>query len=985
MIRKQKSFGAFVTILGALLLSPIALRAQGVASAEATVAKLAIELGAPFHDDAVLQREMKLPVWGWSKPETKVTVEFSGQKKSAIAGKDGKWMLDLDPLKASFEPATMTITESGGKSVTLKNILVGEVWFASGQSNMQWPASKCDVGQLQKQIAARVQAGTEKQPVIREAKITDYFAALYPVEHANAEWHSVAGEMSAVAYSFAYHVFREVNVPVGILNCSFSQTSIQAWTPRIGYRDGTDDYTKALWQKMLETDPTTPEHKAAWEKYYAEVEAAVKMGKEIPSKTPGNVSDNRDATWLFNARLNPMIPYACRGGIWNQGWANGGEGIVYYNNLHSMIRGWRLMWGKPDMPVYFNHFYANSVSLTPTIGETADMRMGTWLARDIPHTGMGIQIDIPGAIHYFNKTLSGQRLALHALKNEYPSTTLATTQFGAGKVGGKAKDLVTDGPMYKSSKVEGDKVIVELEHAEGGLVVAETGTNSKEGLGIPTVIPDGAKQVKLFYLAGEDRIWCPAEVKIDGSQLIVTSPKVKAPHGVTYGTGGIGNHPNIYSQAMLPLAPFIYYDHKLVTAETWTGEFKVDGIEAPPGGKIYEYRKMPLLSNQFRDNAVLQAGQPIVIRGSAVHDFGHEAKGKAEIKFSFAGIEKTIPVTPGMKEWQVTVPAIPASAEPKTLKVTFTIDGELVHERVCKNIVIGDVWYVAAPGVKMDLAAGKSGGIVRMMTRKSKEGSSPRLRRFNVSTSNSLDSRFASVWEDADGFAAALGQRIAAKTGQPVGIVLMQSAAGKDSKDAELKHWIAGEGLNRAPSLMADYEQLESTRPGTKQYEAEVGRYLNAWKKYWGEYIPALMTTKAVPDGLGWGTYPKLGAVDTDAAQVYHVMVNPFTPASFKGIIFLTGKSMVEADQGALFGEQMAALANSWKAKFACEDPQFFYTIPSAKLAPKITQPKAIEGRNVAVEINNWPSAKPDPKNPAPAEDTGVPALIEKVMSEVYK
>ena len=182
---------------------------------------------------------------------------------------------------------------------------------------------------------------------------------------------------------------------------------------------------------MLETDPTTPEHKAAWEKYYAEVEAAVKAGKAISTKTPGNMGDNRDASWLFNARLNPMIPYACRGGIWNQGWASIGEGIVYYNNLHSMIRGWRLMWGKPDMPVYFNQFYANGVSEAPTIGAAADMRLGTWLARDIPHTGMGIQIDIAGAIHYFNKTLSGQRLALHALKNEY------------------GKKVVADGPMYQ--------------------------------------------------------------------------------------------------------------------------------------------------------------------------------------------------------------------------------------------------------------------------------------------------------------------------------------------------------------------------------------------------------------------------------------------------------------------------------------------------------------------------------------------------------
>ncbi|HEX5791296.1 MAG TPA: sialate O-acetylesterase, partial [Luteolibacter sp.] len=895
----------------------------------------------------------------------------AGQKKSATAGKDGKWMLELDPLKASYEPAEMKIAEQGGKSVTLKNLLVGEVWFASGQSNMVWPANKCDVGLLQKQIDERVAAGKEKQPVIREAKVTDYFAALHPVEHANAVWHAEAGEMSGVAYAFAYHVFKEVDVPVGILNCSFSQTSIQAWTPRIGYRDGKDEYTKAIYQKILETDPTTPEHKAAWDKFYADAEAAVKAGKAISTKTPGNMGDNRDASWLFNARLNPMIPYACRGGIWNQGWASIGEGIVYYNNLHSMIRGWRLAWGRPEMPVYFNQFYSNGVSETPTIGTAADMRFGTWLARDIPHTGMGIQIDIGGAIHYSNKTLSGQRLALHALKNEY------------------GKQVVADGPMFKSCKVEGDKLIIELDHAEGGLVVAETNTNSKAGLAVPTVIPDGASQVKLFYLAGEDRVWYPADVKIDGSKLLVSSAKVKAPRGVSYGSGGIGGKPNIYNQALLPLTPFTYYDNEFVTAANWKGDFKVDGVEPALTGIVDECRKMPLLSTQFVNNAVLQADQPVTIWGAALPWApwsDKPASGKAEVKFSFAGVEKTIPVTPGMKEWQVTLPPQKASAEPKTLKVSFVVDGVLAHERVVSNIVFGDVWYVAAPFGNFDVPAAKSGGLVRVMTRASKGDRSERPRPYTISTSTTPDNRFASVWKDADGFAAALGQAIAAKTGKPVGIIFMQSAGGKDTEQAALKHWIAAEDLGRAPSLKEDYDQLASMIPGTKPYEANVQRYLNEWKKYWGEYIPALITTKAVPDGKGWGSYPDLaGLVKTDASQVYNVMVDSFTPANFKGIIFMSGKPMVEADQGAHFGEQLAALANSWKERFACPDPVFLYTIPSASLAPKITKPADIKGRSIALEINNWPIEKAGKKDAKPTDDPVPAAVIEKVLGEVYK
>lgn len=947
-------------VLG-LLFVPFGLMAQEEdedegSEPEATaevVGKPSIELGAPFRDNAVLQRDMKVPVWGWSEPGTTVTVAFAGQKKSAVAGKDdGKWLVELDPLEASFEPASMEISESGGKSVTLNNILVGEVWLASGQSNMQWPAANCDVGLLQGQIAERVAAGKESQPVIREAKVTDYYAALHPVERANAVWSDEAAAMSAIAYAFAYHVFREINVPIGILNCSFSETSIQAWTPRVGFRDGTDAYTKAMYQKILQTDPTTPEHKAAWEKYYADAVRASKAGERIPGPRPGNMGGNRDATWMFNARLNPMIPFAVRGGIWNQGYANMGDGLLYYNHLHNLIRGWRLSWDRPDMPVYFNQFYCPGTSESPTISRLAEMRLGTWLARDIPHVGMASQIDITGAIHYFNKTLSGQRLALHALRNEY------------------GKKVIADGPMFKSYRVEGNQVIVELEHTDGGLVVAETGSNSGKGLAVPTVIPDGANQVKLFYLAGEDRVWHPAEVKIDGSKLVVTSAQVPAPLGVTYGMGGIGGRPNIYNQGLLPLTPFVAYDHQLVTSETWPGaELQVAGADEvdPLAGIRWQYRKMPLLSSQFVDNAVLQAGQPVVIWGAAVEDDAEAVTGKAEIRFSFGGIEKTIPVTPGMREWQVTLPPMAASAEPQTLHVAFSIDGDILHERVCTNIVLGDVWYVAAPGGSFKVPEVKpTGGIVRMMTRSTKGDRAGSPRRYSVSVSTAPENRFASRWRDARGFAAALGNRIAAETGHPVGIVLMQSASERIDKKRpkrsiyapELKHWIAAECLGLAPSLRSDFEQLESVRPGSPFYEANLRRYLAEWKQYWSEYIPALMHTKAVPDGRAWGGFPGMGgSVNTDAGNRYNVMVSSFTPGSFKGIVFMAGDKMVEADQGALFGEQMSALANCWKTKFACEDPVFIYTLPSKALAPRITLPKDIKGKSKAVEIDTWNAA----------------------------
>jgi hypothetical protein len=400
-----------------------------------------------------------------------------------------------------------------------------------------------------------------------------------------------------------------------------------------------------------------------------------------------------------------------------------------------------------------------------------------------------------------------------------------------------------------------------------------------------------------------------------------------------------------------------------------------------------EYRKMPIVGQQFRDNAVLQADMPIVFWGSAVHAYGYEAKGKAEIKVSFAGTEQTIPVTPGMKVWQATVPPMKASAEPKVLKVTLTIDGEVAHERVCTNLVVGDVWYVAAPVMAaLSDASAPSNGVVRVMARRSGRDRGP-APGFSVSVSMRPTGTGASKWEDGKGgLAGILGQRIAAKTGKPVGIIFMQSAGGKEVAETELKHWIPAVALKLAPSLADDNKQLAGLEPGSEYYAAFGRNYIAAWKKYWSEHVPKLIATKRVPDGRAWGIYPAFGGkITTEAAQSFNVMTHPFTPASVKGIIFLTGEAMFKQDQGANFGEQFTALANSWKAKFACEDPLFFYTVPGPALAAKISKPGKINGRSVAVEINTWPLANPKDKAAGAAVNQQMQGLIEKVINEAYK
>ena len=513
-------------LLPASLAASTGLRAEDEAQ---PASPPAVELGAPFADNAVLQREMNVPVWGWAEPGTGISVEFAGQKKTAKAGDDGRWMLELDPLKANAEPAELTVTESSGAARTLKNILVGEVWMASGQSNMQWIAGKSKVSKLAQEFAAQNEG---KVAPIREFQVTSVTSQLHPIKKATGAWKDGDyANHSAIAFAFAHKIYGEVKVPIGILNCSFSQTAIQAWVPREGYAAAEDEYSKAIHLKCLQTDPATPEHKAAWGAFYKSLEDQIAAGeaaigkgeaaKEISAPVPGNLKGNRDAGWLFNGRLSPVVPYAIRGAIWNQGYANMGEGLPYYNNLHSLVRGWRIVWDRPELPVYFHQFYSAGMKSPgeeinkPSISASAEMRLGTWLARDIPHTGMASQIDVSGAIHYQAKAVPGQRLALHALKNQYGQ-----------------RGLVADGPMFKSYEVDGDKVVIEFDHADGGLVVAGTAYNAVErhedstGYADPKVIPGGDAQVKLFFLAGEDRVWHPATVKIDGEKAIVSSPAV---------------------------------------------------------------------------------------------------------------------------------------------------------------------------------------------------------------------------------------------------------------------------------------------------------------------------------------------------------------------------------------------------------------------------------------------------------------------------
>lgn len=944
--------------------------------------KLAVEMGAPFHDHAILQRGMKVPVWGWSKPETKVMVTFAGQSKNAIAGKDGKWTLELDPLKANAESVEMVIMEAGGKTETLKDILVGEVWLASGQSNMQYPVQSQGVRNMPREIQARVQAGEETMPIIREALIPGWGATLEPVEKASAVWGTDWNAMSAIAFSFSYELATELKIPIGIVNCSFSQTPIEGWAHRDGFKGGDDEFTKEIYQSILDKDPSNPGFKAQWDAYGKAVsewakEADERAGKGLSPnpmpETPGSFRfGNRGATWLYNAKTHPMAPYAIRGVIWNQGYHNGNDGIVYRNNLHSLVRSFRSVWDKPELPVYFHQFYCpnNTYSEGVSFNAMAEMRLGTWLAhKDIPNAAMASQIDIFGGTHYQEKRVPAQRLALHALKNQYPSTKLTAEWLKANSASGKAKDLVANGPMYKGYTVKGGTLILELDHAKG----LRTG---KYGGGEVT-----EDDIELFFLADGDLKWHQAEVKIKRDTIELTAPGLPKPRGVAYGCNGVGmSLPNIYNGAGLPLTPFIYYDHKLVVSPQWDwehvkipskpldvmvwpmaylarGDIKVD-ITTYGIGMVY--RKLPLLASQFRDGGVLQADVPIRVYGEAVPN--------SVVKVTFAGQEQTIEIGADQTDWEATFPARKASDKPLSIMATAHLDGQLIHERGASNIVIGDVWYVAVnnatmPGIPWNQAYEPPTGPIRMLQSESKKSSDAMPNRFKLATGSRIG-RYYARWQTPQGLAKELGDRIHAKTGNPVGVMVINTRG-----SVSLKDYVGYQWLDKVEAWKADQKDLYGRyNPDTTFYKTNVDAYMKTWQDFWKRVAEQPGFAQDNASG-GIPSFPRPPAAGSSSATTrYNWAITNFSPAAFKGIICLTPETFIGEDEGAGFGEQFSVMANCWKETFAygkkAIDPHFVYTVPSKELAPKITAPVGIEGASTAVEMTVWPEINQrDPDN----------------------
>ena len=375
-----------------------------------------VKLPTIIGDHMVLQREKPLPIWGWDEPGAEVTVMLGDAKKSAKAGDDGKWMVELPAMKAGG-PHTLSI--AGSSKVELKDILIGEVWLCSGQSNMEWPVAASN--DAQEEIAAA------DHPRIRHIKINHVPAAEPQADAKGGPWQvcskDTVANFTAAGYFFGRELEKELDVPIGLIGSNWGGTRIEPWVPPVGFKE-------------------TPALK----------DIADNLDKFPQQDANGNVNHQTPLA-LYNGMIAPLVPYAIRGAIWYQGESNNGEGMKYHEKMKALIGGWRSIWKNSEMPFYF-------VQLAPyNYGGDGTRLAEIWAAQaatlKLPHTGMAATVDIGDVkdIHPKNKQDVGKRLALCALHDAY------------GK-----KDIVYSGPMFKGMQVEEDKVRVTFDHVGGGLV-----------------------------------------------------------------------------------------------------------------------------------------------------------------------------------------------------------------------------------------------------------------------------------------------------------------------------------------------------------------------------------------------------------------------------------------------------------------------------------------------------------------------------------
>jgi len=468
----------------------------------AATARAELTVPAIFGDNMVLQQEKPVPIWGWSDSNTVVTVKFAGQTRTTRADANGKWIVKLKRLTASADPQSLVVSNAGN-AITLTNILVGEVWLASGQSNMEKPIGK-QPGQ-KPTLNAEEELAAANYPNIRIFKVEKTLAETAQTNLSKFKgWDGCSSNsldgmsFSAAAYFFGREIHTNLDVPVGLIESSWGGTRIEPWTPPAGFK---------------------------------QVPSQAKFA-EMPVGT--NKLTNTQPMAIYNAMIAPIAGYAMRGALWYQGESNlmgtneDNDYLDYEAKMEALVGGWRQLWGEGDFPFYFVQiapfkYYGGKVRRV----KSPEMLPEFWTlqsqaARKIKNTGMVVTTDLVdnlNDIHPRNKSEVGHRLALLALKNTY------------------GQQVVCNGPIFRSVSFPGGKAVLKFDLAGSTL-------NTRDG-----------QALTCFTIAGANGKFGPAEAEIVDDKVEVFSATVKKPVAVRFAWDETAE-PNLCNQEWLPTEPF---------------------------------------------------------------------------------------------------------------------------------------------------------------------------------------------------------------------------------------------------------------------------------------------------------------------------------------------------------------------------------------------------------------------------------------------
>jgi len=482
-----------------------------------------------------MQRGMPVRVWGWAEAGESVNVSLSGRIAATKADARGHWSVELPSFK---EGENLELEIKGKNVVAYKNIIMGDIWVCSGQSNMEMSLGGC--------LGADVEIKAADFPKIRRIKFNHVQTGLPEIEApAATQWQlctpGTAAGFTAVGFYFAREVQQKTGVPIGIIDVNWGGTRIEPWVASEGLElvpEFNQQFTakqEALknYRANLNTSLTEME---AW---IARTRGNLTSGGMIT--TPPSIPAAPDGGWsgMYNAMINPLVLLPIKGALWYQGESNGDEGETYFNKMQALISGWRKQWGQGDFPFYFvqlaNFQTANE---NPAGGDGwSKHREAQRKSLSIPNTGMAVIIDtVPlaqaGDIHPKDKYDVGMRLSRWALNRDYGQ-----------------KEIEVSGPLFKELKIEGDKAIVTFDHLGTGLMIGKKS-------GREPAVDDKDGKLKRFAIAGADKKWIWADAVIKDGAVVVSSPEVKEPVAVRYAFSMNPDGANFYNREGLPASPF---------------------------------------------------------------------------------------------------------------------------------------------------------------------------------------------------------------------------------------------------------------------------------------------------------------------------------------------------------------------------------------------------------------------------------------------